>query len=316
MKIKNNLSRLSFIISTLSCLFLTNPASAGIKISAKNIQLKDVNALKEYASNQRSNVFNNLQVSYGSNQYYVNDLISSNWNSLSNHATSENGENIRQIRLPAETLPTQVTNAQLLGFIRDARNKAQANDDVYKQILDLIDNGTITTEAQVDSNWTTLLANYVNQRVLAPTNQQLAASIAAIPPQIQSDWNQSNSSALDFIKNKPAARIFNNNVARSLNTNYTISTTRDASVSYSINVSWTVAALLSGNATAFLEYSINSGSSWITVNQTGKTLALLTFAAADDLNLSGNIPANALVRIRTTSSNMTPAYTRGQEMLY
>jgi len=34
------------------------------------------------------------------------------------------------------------------------------------------------------------------------------------------------------------------------------------------------------------------------------------------MNLTGMIPANALVRIRTTSSNMTITYTRGQEILY
>lgn len=117
------------------------------------------------------------------------------------------------------------------------------------------------------------------------------------------------------IPNYKVTRTFNNNVSRSLNSNFTISTTRDARISYSINASWTVNALLSGTGTAFFEYSTDSGSNWITVNQVSKTLNLLTVAGADDMNLVGEVPANALCRIRTTSTNMTIAYTRGQEVL-
>lgn len=109
--------------------------------------------------------------------------------------------------------------------------------------------------------------------------------------------------------------MFNNNVARSLNSNFTISSTRDVSVSYSVNASWALSSLLSGDATVFLEYSTDSGSTWITINQVGKSLTLLTISGADDLNVTGKIPANALVRIRTTSTRMTVSYVRGQEVL-
>ena len=111
-------------------------------------------------------------------------------------------------------------------------------------------------------------------------------------------------------------RSFANNVSRSLNSNFTISTARDALVSYSINAAWNVAALLSGTGSAFLEYSTDAGATWITVNQVGKTLNLLTFAGQDDMNLVGMIPANALVRIRSTATNMIVTYTRGQETLF
>jgi len=110
-------------------------------------------------------------------------------------------------------------------------------------------------------------------------------------------------------------RTFNNNVSRTLNSNYTVSSTRDSSLNYSITASWTASALLGGSGTAFLEYSTDSGTTWITVNQVGKSLNLLTFTGSDDMNLIGDVPANALVRIRTTSTNMTIAYTRGQEIL-
>lgn len=110
-------------------------------------------------------------------------------------------------------------------------------------------------------------------------------------------------------------RTYNNNVARTLNSSYTVSSTRDSRLSYSINASWTVQALLSGSGTAFLEYSTDGGTNWITVNQVGKQLQLLTFQGTDDMNLTGDVPANVLTRIRTTSSNMTIAYVRGQEVL-
>lgn len=111
------------------------------------------------------------------------------------------------------------------------------------------------------------------------------------------------------------AIVQNDNVARSLNSNYTVSSTRRARLNYSINVSWSLAALLSGSGSAFLEYSSNGGSTWVTVSQVSKSIGLLTFTGADDLNLSGEIPANVLTRIRTSSTNMVIAYTRGQEIL-
>lgn len=106
-----------------------------------------------------------------------------------------------------------------------------------------------------------------------------------------------------------------NNVARAVNTPYTISTTRDALCSYSLNATWAISALVAGSGSAFLEYSTDSGSSWLTASQVSKGLALLTFAGSDEMNLCGYIPAAALVRIRTTVSNMTLAYVRGQEVL-
>lgn len=110
----------------------------------------------------------------------------------------------------------------------------------------------------------------------------------------------------------------NNNVSRSLNSNYTISSTQYADVNYSINMNWSVTALLSSSGQAFLEYSTDGGSTWITVNNVGKSIGLITLglSGTDDLNLTGSIPPNALVRIRTTSTNCTVSYTRGQEKVY
>lgn len=129
-----------------------------------------------------------------------------------------------------------------------------------------------------------------------------------------------NTGSYNDLNNKPSipgAPTANDNVSRTLNSNYTISSNvRGAICNYSINASWTVNALLSGSGAAFLEYSTNSGSTWITVNNVGKSLNLLTFAGGDDMNLSGFIPSTATsTRIRTTATNMTITYTRGQEVL-
>lgn len=117
-----------------------------------------------------------------------------------------------------------------------------------------------------------------------------------------------------------ASRVFNNNVVRSLNSNFTISTTRDVNVTYSISLSVTNPLLAgSSSANAFLEYSTNAGSSWTTVSQitNSSSVALAVTIALTQPNtfvLSGNIPANALVRIRTTTSGTASAvYTLGSE---
>jgi len=118
------------------------------------------------------------------------------------------------------------------------------------------------------------------------------------------------------------AKGFSNNVSRSLNSNFTISTTRDCNVSYSINLSCTNPLLAgSSSANAFLEYSTDAGATWITVsdvsNASSVALAVaIAITQPSRFVLSGLIPANALVRIRsTTSGTASVTYGRGQEVL-
>lgn len=121
-----------------------------------------------------------------------------------------------------------------------------------------------------------------------------------------------------------SAPTINSNVSRSLSnaagsTNqFTISASQNARVYYSLNVAWSITALVSTSSTILLEYSTNSGSSWIIVNQVSKNINLgLVQSGNDDLNVSGEIPANALVRIRpSVATNATITYVRGQEVLY
>lgn len=114
-----------------------------------------------------------------------------------------------------------------------------------------------------------------------------------------------------------AAPTFNNAVARSLNTNYTISTTQNSRVNYSVRISYSVTVLVGSTGTMNLQYSTNAGSSWITVSTVSNSLNLgLALTGYNDFNLSGEIPANALVRINSTVTNATNALTLAQEVLY
>lgn len=125
------------------------------------------------------------------------------------------------------------------------------------------------------------------------------------------------------ITNTSSTPTINNSVTRALNSSYTISATKLVEVNYSITCSVTN-PLLAGvsTAVAYLEYSTNGGTSWIIVNQTGNTSGVgLAVAVAitntQTTTLSGMIPPNALVRIRTTTSGTASVtYVIGQETIY
>lgn len=113
----------------------------------------------------------------------------------------------------------------------------------------------------------------------------------------------------------------NSAVARTLNSNFTISTTKQAIVIYTVTCSATNPLLAgSSTATAFLEYSINSGSSWVSVSNAGNSNGVGLAVAVALTNgqtgvLVGSIPSNALVRIRSTvTGTATLTYVTGQEI--
>jgi len=95
---------------------------------------------------------------------------------------------------------------------------------------------------------------------------------------------------------------------RTLNTNFTISTTKNADVFYTVTCSATNPLLVgSSSAMAFLEYSTNAGSTWNIVSQNGNTNSVALAVSVQLTNaqtgvLSGSVPANALVRIRSAIS--------------
>lgn len=100
--------------------------------------------------------------------------------------------------------------------------------------------------------------------------------------------------------------IFTTN--RSLNSNFTISTTKWAVVTYTVTCTSTN-PLLAGTSSAsfFLEYSTNGGGAWTQASGAGNSngVALTVTVALTNGQtgvLTGLIPANALVRIRTTTA--------------
>lgn len=120
----------------------------------------------------------------------------------------------------------------------------------------------------------------------------------------------------------PSSPTINNNVSRTLNSNYTISSTQLAEVRYTVTLSCST-PLLAGSASAqvFLEYSTNAGSTWVTVSDVlnTQTVALsvsISISTPQNFVLSGTIPANALVRLRSaTAGSGSVTYVRGQEVL-
>lgn len=111
-----------------------------------------------------------------------------------------------------------------------------------------------------------------------------------------------------------------NQVSRAVNTNFTIGT-RQATVMYSIPVTATN-PLLAGTSvgSAFLEYSVNSGTTWTTAlstsasSQVGLAVAIALTTGGSNM-LTGVVPANALVRIRSTiSGTATVGTATGQEV--
>lgn len=100
--------------------------------------------------------------------------------------------------------------------------------------------------------------------------------------------------------------IFTTN--RSLNSSYTISTTKWAVATYTVTCTSTN-PLLAGTSSAsfFLEYSTNGGSNWTQASGAGNSngVALTVTVALTNGQtgvLTGLIPANALCRIRTTTA--------------
>lgn len=101
------------------------------------------------------------------------------------------------------------------------------------------------------------------------------------------------------------------NVTRPINsTTFTVSTTRWAFVAYNISISCTATIGSTASGSVALQYSTNAGSTWITEstvsNSNTVTLAIvLNSVNTQGVVLSGIIPANALVRMVSTTAGTT-----------
>lgn len=110
------------------------------------------------------------------------------------------------------------------------------------------------------------------------------------------------------------SRTFNN-PSRAVNTAFQISTTQDAAVSYSVDITTSVSLSGGASGTVFLEYADNSGFttnvksvSQYTNANTGTLVIGLTLNQIGTAALSGLVPAGKYVRLRTNNNTGTPTY--------
>lgn len=184
-----------------------------------------------------------------------------------------------------------------------------------------------STAAQVNSDW--LATSGVEQVLNKPSLAVVATSGAyadlsgkpSIPAaQVNSDW--SATSGVAQILNKPVKSQAS--AARSLNTAFQISTTRDADVRYSVQC--TITASISGGQQCDVILEIASDSAFTSNVQTlgivgtGQTYTLavaLQGVAPQTAQVTGYVPAGYYARLRTVNVTGSPTYQfrAGQEVL-
>ena len=140
----------------------------------------------------------------------------------------------------------------------------------------------------------------------------------------QSDWNESNSSAIGFIKNKPSLNRIQASASRSLNSVFQINASRDSLVNYSIDISCSLSLTSGQSGTVFLEIASNSGfttnvqeiARFSNANSGTLTIGLNLIQAITG-TLSGYVPLAYYCRLRTSNVVGTPTFTyrSGQEIL-
>jgi len=143
--------------------------------------------------------------------------------------------------------------------------------------------------------------------------------------QIQDDWNQSNSSSLDFIKNKPTiptilSPSYSSPSFSNVTTATQLSSTRDASVNYVFPTSLT--SLLANQAlTATLQYADDSGMSTNLVavsNDVTGCSGILSLTLSGRLQVSGRIPAGKYRKValsQTGGATVPTTISSSQEVL-
>lgn len=149
-----------------------------------------------------------------------------------------------------------------------------------------------------------------------------AISVTTVGTSGASSYN-SSTGVLNIPVYTPTAPTYNNAPARTLNSNFTISTTQNSRVSYTIALTTSLSLLnLNSAARVYLEISTNGGTTWQTINSAGtsRTLAVSISVGINETsywNLVGEVPANALVRLRSVvSGGGTSAWDSGQEVTY
>lgn len=132
-------------------------------------------------------------------------------------------------------------------------------------------------------------------------------------PQIQSDLTQTNTSTVDYIKNK-VVRVWANPI-RTLNSAFQISATCDTIVSYAVDIAATISLVTGQAGQVILEYADDAGMSTnlITVNSatsanTGALTIGLALTQTTTGTVAGVIPAGKYARLRTANTIGTPGF--------
>lgn len=138
--------------------------------------------------------------------------------------------------------------------------------------------------------------------------------------QIQSDYAQTNSSAVDFIKNKPVGST--TYTTRTINSSsYTPSSTQNYRVYYTIEISCTASIGSASAGEVVLQYfdgSIWQNSAAQIKNSNTVTLAVvLNSVTIQKCTISEEFPANTQLRlVPTTTGTTTITFIKGKEILY
>lgn len=142
---------------------------------------------------------------------------------------------------------------------------------------------------------------------------------------MQSDWNESSTGMLDYIKNKPTIpsilpAVYSSPTFSSITTATQLSTTRDAYVNYVFPTSLT-SLLANQTLTATLQYADDSGmnSNLVTVNSdvTGCS-GILSLTLSGRLQVSGRIPSGKYRKVtlsQTGGATVPTTISSSQEVL-
>lgn len=174
-----------------------------------------IQELKDYVSNKAQNLLGSDTINYNGNDYEISSLVVTPWLHLYGDAIRENAAGGRAIKFPGAPYPVSGNNGNLITAVGLARTRYQRILDIWFAILAQIDATTVTSYAQIDTNWDSLSGAYTiaaQGRVAQPTLEALSAAIGA------------GNTDRDYITYNGAG---GNPAARAFNTTYTPSTTND-----------------------------------------------------------------------------------------
>lgn len=195
--------------------------------------------------------------------------------------------------------------------------------------------GSVNNTSDLSKPISTTTQTALNSKMATPagTNLQYIDGTGALrtfpsipAAQIQSDWNQANTSALDFIKNKPAAAssptyqtpAFAGSTGATIAT--ILSSTLNSNVHYAFDATVSISILGGQAVTVILEYADDAGmsSNVVLVDAcTTQNSGVLGLSQTNTLRVGGNIPPTKYRKVRfvVTGATAPTAIKAGQEKI-